>query len=75
MKKFTYLLILSILPFCICLGDETPVIPPTVAKEAVPPKDTLKAEIDTSIYILQDNLLLGQKIDRINVFGQFGPDE
>ena len=65
MKKFTYLLILSILPFCICLGDETPVIPPTVAKEAVPPKDTLKAEIDTSIYILQDNLLLGQKIDRI----------
>ena len=65
MKKRVYLFFLVILPFGICLGDEASIIPPTVAMETVPPKDTLRAEIETSIYSLQDNLLLGQKIDRI----------
>ena len=67
MKKITYLLILSILPFCFCMGDEAMVIPPstTTPTTTATPRDSVRMEIDTAKYILQDNLLLGQKIDRI----------
>jgi len=62
MKKIAYLIILSILPFCFCLGDETPDPAPPAEKAS---QDTIQTEKDTTVYILPQDLRLEQTINRI----------
>lgn len=60
MKKIAYLIILSLLPFYFCMGDETP-----VPVQETPPPDTAKVEKDTTNYVMQHDLRLEQTMERI----------
>ncbi len=60
MKKLTYLVLILLFPFCSCEGNEANDNQPTSIAS-----DSVKTEKDTTTYIYQPDLRVGQKIERI----------